>query len=332
MGVKCMVCIEGVGAQAEDGGDVIIGCGTCGRYKVTALGISALEGLTTDERVLLSAALRHADDSRTYGEGGSVPHLGAPGETDSRGTAPMHFAASRSPPRTPADQLDALLTAVQKQARRFGTAVQVGENLRAWIARAWAQDKGELGALLEAADKEGYLMRWTPSDVGGRVQLTMRGSQRVASLAQRQSGTQAFVAMWFDRSLDGAKQYGFEPALEATGYRLLRIDEKPTLGAITDEIIAGIRASRLVVADATGHRPSVYYEAGFAHGLGAPVIWTCKQGSHTAEMEGATDAQDWSKKLPFDTSTLSHIMWTDPDDLRTKLTNRIEALGLSLKP
>ena len=35
------------------------------------------------------------------------------------------------------------------------------------------------------------------------------------------------------------------------------------------------RHGGLVVADFTGHRGGVYFEAGFARGLGIPVVWTC---------------------------------------------------------
>ena len=48
-------------------------------------------------------------------------------------------------------------------------------------------------------------------------------------------------------------------------------------GKIDDRIIAEIRTAGLVVADFTGSRGGVYYEAGFASGLGIPVIWSCRE-------------------------------------------------------
>lgn len=38
-----------------------------------------------------------------------------------------------------------------------------------------------------------------------------------------------------------------------------------------------IRSCRFLVADAFGERTAVYYEAGFAGGLGKLVIWTCQK-------------------------------------------------------
>ncbi len=84
---------------------------------------------------------------------------------------------------------------------------------------------------------------------------------------------QGFVAMWLDESMDMVYEDGIAPALKSAGYKSLRIDRKEYLGNVTDEIVAEIRKSRFVVADFTaskksGARGGVYYEAGFAHGLG----------------------------------------------------------------
>jgi hypothetical protein len=51
----------------------------------------------------------------------------------------------------------------------------------------------------------------------------------------------------------GISDAGFEP---------LRINMKEHVNKICDEIIAEIRRSRFVVADYTGQRGGVYYEAG----------------------------------------------------------------------
>jgi len=137
-----------------------------------------------------------------------------------------------------------------------------------------------------------------------RVQQLERASGREASL-------QAFVAMWFDPQTDGAYYHGIEPAVKACGFNPRRIDIKEHNNKICDEIIAEIRRSRFLIADCTGQRPGVYYEAGFAQGLGITVIWTCCKRD--------------VRKLHFDTRQYSHVVWDGPDDLCAKLTNRIRA-------
>ena len=128
---------------------------------------------------------------------------------------------------------------------------------------------------------------------------------------------QAFVAMWFHDSMDGVYEDGIKPAIEAAGYEAVRIDQQDFVGPVVDEIMAKIRKSRFVVADFTtgkkaGARGGVYYEAGFAQGLGIDVIHTCRKGSE----------QD----LHFDTSHLNHLIWEDAEDLRCRLQKRIEAV------
>ena len=65
------------------------------------------------------------------------------------------------------------------------------------------------------------------------------------------------------------------------------------------------------MADFTGHRGGVYFEAGFALGLGIPVVWTCKRSDYTG--------------THFDTRQRQHLLWDTPEDLREQLMNHIAA-------
>jgi len=104
---------------------------------------------------------------------------------------------------------------------------------------------------------------------------------------------------------------GFSPALEENGYVPMRIDAVQHNEKIDDRIIAEIRRSGLLVADVTGQRGGVYFEAGFAMGLGIPVIWTCRD--------------DEIANVHFDTRQYNHVVWSTPSDLREKLNLRIQA-------
>ena len=87
--------------------------------------------------------------------------------------------------------------------------------------------------------------------------------------------------MWFDNEMEEAWVKGFQPGIEEAGFEAVRIDKKDFNNKIDDEIIAEIRRSRFVVAYFThgkkGARGGVYYEAGFAHGLGIGVIFTWRK-------------------------------------------------------
>jgi hypothetical protein len=92
----------------------------------------------------------------------------------------------------------------------------------------------------------------------------------------------------------------------------LRVDRVEHVGKIDDEIIAQIRRSRFLVADFTGHRAGVYFEAGFALGLNLPVIWSC--------------SRDHIPELHFDIRQFNCIDWSKPDELADRLQNRIESV------
>jgi nucleoside 2-deoxyribosyltransferase len=117
--------------------------------------------------------------------------------------------------------------------------------------------------------------------------------------------------MWFTTELNPVWTDGIRPALISLKFEPKRIDETHADDKIDDRILAEIRRAGLVVADFTGHRGGVYFEAGFALGLGIPVIWTCRRSDHD--------------KTHFDTRQYQHLLWDTPEDLKEKLVNHIAA-------
>jgi len=89
------------------------------------------------------------------------------------------------------------------------------------------------------------------------------------------------------------------------------VDQDPHNEKIDDRIMAEIRRSGLLIADVTNHRPGVYFEAGFALGLGIPVFWTCRE----TDIDAAH----------FDTRQYNHVVWANSEELKEKLANRIAA-------
>jgi hypothetical protein len=186
-----------------------------------------------------------------------------------------------------------------------------------------ARSFDEALALFELMVEDGYLhMR----GMNGRwIYLTPRGFQYLEALESGGADSlQAFVAMWFDPSVGEAWRLGIAPGLRDAGYVPMRIDQKQHNNKIDDEIIAEIRRSKFLVADFTCGgdkteagkfqavpRGGVYYEAGFAHGLGMEVVFTCHK--------------DRMGDLHFDTNHFAHIVWETPKDLREQLYNRVVA-------
>lgn len=160
---------------------------------------------------------------------------------------------------------------------------------------------------------------------GGRAEfdiLTAKGFERLEEFEKANiASKQAFVAMWFHDSLNEVYEQAIEPAIREAGYEPRIIRKVEHNNKIDDEIIAEIRRSKFVIADFTCGfskdkseviaRGGVYYEAGFAQGLGHPVIWTCRS--------------DIIAHVHFDTRQYNHIVWETATDLKEKLLNRIRA-------
>jgi hypothetical protein len=120
-----------------------------------------------------------------------------------------------------------------------------------------------------------------------------------------------FVASWLDAQMDEPYRIGIEPAVKACGYTPVWMKDIPENKGITDRILSEIRRAEFIVADFTGQRQSVYFEAGFARALGREVIWCCRD--------------DDIKSLHFDTKHFGHVVWKDSADLRVKLEASIRA-------
>ncbi len=49
----------------------------------------------------------------------------------------------------------------------------------------------------------------------------------------------------------------------------------------------GIRETACIIADLTYARPSVYFEVGYAHGLGIPLLLTCRKDHFHGKVDHA---------------------------------------------
>lgn len=150
------------------------------------------------------------------------------------------------------------------------------------------------------------------------ARLTVAGMLKLEDMRRQANPSKtAFVAMWLDESIKEIYENAIKPAIKIAGYEALRIDKKEHINKIDDEIIASIRRSKFLIADFThgeeGARGGVYYEAGFAHGLDIPVIFTCRE--------------DYMDKIHFDTRQYNTIIWGENklDEFKNDLTYRILA-------
>ena len=177
------------------------------------------------------------------------------------------------------------------------------------IARSYSRNAAETSIIIQYLLDEGSLL----PKAGGRYRVSPKGHIVAEELRTRRTkSSQGFVAMWFATEMNPIYDEGLSIGVERAGYKSMRVDKKEHANKIDDEIIAEIRRSAFLVADFTGHRGGVYFEAGFAMGLGLPVIWTCRK--------------DHIKDLHFDIRQYNCIDWTNAEELAERLQQRIEAM------
>jgi hypothetical protein len=179
---------------------------------------------------------------------------------------------------------------------------------------AYSQNSRELDFYLRYLNDKRYVHQEMRDDSSWIGYITIDGWRAIESYkVPNAESDKVFVAMWYKEKMNDTYNNGIKKAIEDDcGYKSIRIDRTEYLGKVDDKIIAEIRESRFIVADFTGQRRGVYFEAGYAQGLGLKVIWTCHK--------------DYVKGLHFDTRQENHITWEKPDDLREKLQNRIRAV------
>ena len=214
------------------------------------------------------------------------------------------------------ERAERLLKCIANQAEAVGAAVTIDRETH--VAYAWSESMhfDDVYYFLNYLIEKAWIQGNRGSDGSFTGTITVDGYDHIAEKEMNTDSAQAFVAMWFGDEMDDAYEQGIRLGIEAAGYTPMRIDRKPDVNKIDDEIIAEIRRSRFLVADFThgkdGARGGVYFEAGFAYGLGLDVIYSCRK--------------DMVDQLHFDTRQYYHIVWETPEELRDSLAQRIEAL------
>ena len=144
-----------------------------------------------------------------------------------------------------------LLQWIAQQTRAIGTGVTVRYTDPAALARTESLGESETLYLLNYLIGRGWIEGTPYASMTSSAMVTVDGYGHIADQVFNVDSTQAFVAMWFDSTMTEAYDSGIRPAIENTGYNPLKIDDKPDVDKIDDEIIEEIRRSRFLVADFT---------------------------------------------------------------------------------
>jgi hypothetical protein len=186
------------------------------------------------------------------------------------------------------------------------------------MVKCWIKDASELRILVKKVINDKYADIKHSQGYGNNIvctfnNLTFKGLEYIEELQQpNKNSNKIFVAFNFIPEMIDIFETYVKSAIEETGfiYTIVNQETTPHDQKITDEIIAGIKSSRMIITDFTNNSTNVYFEAGFAMGMKIPVIWTCKEGH----------------KYSFDTGQFPHITWKSGEDLKKQLVNRIKAI------
>ena len=289
--------------MAGHGDLYVIRCEACHDYSITdqALGVLDTANLKA-KRYVLAGVARNASDS------------GAPIKLLSTNVAEQIDNAPVS--RSPLDVLDRLLRRIADESPDSSSPSTV------WYSDFtvyYLRSPTDLRGVLRLGEQLGWLDDVKQGAAEWLPRLSAQGWARVGQLRERvPNSRQAFVAMSFAPELKPLYMQGIRPALKETGYNPLRVDDIQHNDKVDDRIVAELRRSGLVVADFTGHRGGVYFEAGYALGRGIPVIWCCRA--------------DGIEAAHFDTRQFNHLTWTTPEELHEMLRDRIRATLATYPP
>lgn len=288
-------------------------CLVCGDFILSRQTLFALSSLTEKDKARISAFTRE----RQIWE---IPAVIISNERNNQGEKEDKIVSIQDIlaafPRLPSERMDRALRNLHRKSEHLGDRFEL-IGMRDYPV-LFAENEREFYFLRDALNDAGWInvTQANTAFTSAIATLTVQGWNRIAEL-ERQKGDkglkQVFIAMWFDPSMDSAYKNGIEEAVKASGYKPIRIDNKEHNDKVCDQIIAEIRKSKFLVADFTKYRSGVFFEAGFALGIGIPVIWTCRD-----------DFKDELSKH-FDTRQYNHILWKDEADLREKLRSRVEA-------
>ena len=291
--VTCPICKHGQDVKERRRNDTMASyeCPVCGKYDAPVFWASTVGSIPPDRK--LSAWIREQNER---------------GELVSFAKQEMIEAIVASiPDYRPLEKQLKLLQAIERKSAYAGDAVSLGH--RKDFPLAYADNPDEFKFHRMAIKERGFAVDQSLE----QIVITSTGwdylDKHASDLEQK---TQGFVAMSFSEEMKSMWEEAIKPAIQEAGYTAFRVDEEPHSANIIFKIMAEIKNSRFVVADVTEQRNGVYFEAGYALGLGIPVIWSVRK--------------DDAAKVHFDTAQYNQIRWETAKESREGLFDYICAI------
>jgi len=186
----------------------------------------------------------------------------------------------KNPPPSPAEQADKFVLWLGSKVPAPGEEILVRPSTHQAIMGA-ETPKGFALVIWHLFDA-GIVTGQPYNDEPGKAHVTLsfKGWQHYENLKRGATDSRkAFMAMEYNNEqLDKIVDEVFKPAVGQTGFKLFKLIDRPQpAGLIDDRLRVEIQTSRFLIADLTHENRGAYWEAGYAEGLGKPVIYTCEK-------------------------------------------------------
>ena len=209
---------------------------------------------------------------------------------------------------SPAIQAMNLIRYIGDEVSRSGEPVHPSGDTLCPIIGASSEEF--VAQLAEDLEKSGIIKTYVRREMGGFISLlntnlTLDGWERYEAEKRGQfKGNYGFIAMQFgDPELDPFVKDVVKPAVkEGIGYDLVDMNDVGRAGVIDNIMRTQIRDAAFVIVDLTHDNSGAYWEAGYAEGLGKPVLYICEK----TKFEEA--------RTHFDTNHCTTVPWSRDDN------------------
>ncbi len=218
-------------------------------------------------------------------------------------------------PKNAGERLDNLLLNLFKLQKEDGQRITINLQDDKFYTINYFQSSTECFFYLKGLEESGLIRLIDNGNGLTNVALTIThaGLNKVVELSlEGINSNECFIAMAFLEETKIVRE-AIKRALSKTGFKFIFIDEEHLSSdkSIPDGIFASIKKAKFCISDFSFHRHGVYFESGFALGLGKPVIYLCSE----AEFPNAH----------FDIKQLQQIIYKSAEELEGKLVDKIEA-------
>lgn len=219
-------------------------------------------------------------------------------------------------PKTPKSKLDNLLLSLYQMQGYDGELVKIFNIVSnpEYYYKHFFKSNSECIYYLKELTYQGLIdCTINPAEIAMDFSITFKGLSYLLELTEKGDlSKKCFVAMSFDSTMKDTRE-SIKLAILENDFEPIIIDEQlvDSSQTINDAIISAIKGCRFCIADFSQQKDGVYFESGFAVGLGKPVIYSC--------------SQEWFTQSHFDTNHFPHIIYTSNSDLAKKLDMKIKA-------